>query len=124
MRVTSKQQMKGMLVAGEFGNVIRSWATYDEMVKAGYRGRVYVRSNLWSAINTRMNEVPLEEVMATLQRHNIAPDTCRYFENPPNDQRVIQGEICNDPTLSLTYSLIQKPLSDALRIARAAMPLT
>ncbi len=115
MRVTSKQQMKQMLAAGEFGNVIQSWATYGEMVAAGYTGKVYVRSNLWSATNARMNEVPLEEVLPTLQRLGISPSTCRYFENPPNDQRLIQGEICYDPDITLTYSFIQAPLSDALK---------
>jgi hypothetical protein len=114
MKITSKQQMKRMLAAGEFGNAIRSWATYEEMVAAGYKGKVYVRSDLWSATNARMNEVPLEEVMPTLQRLGISPATCRYFENPPNDQRLIQGEICYNPDIALTYSFVQKPLSDAL----------
>lgn len=114
MLITSKVQMKRMLVAGEFGNTIRSWASYEEMVAAGYTGRVYVRSNLWSATNARMNEVPLNEVLSTLERLNIDPQTCRYFENPPNHQRVIQGEVCFDPGLSLTFSFVQKPLSDAL----------
>lgn len=116
MRIASKQQMKRMLAAGEFGNTLRSWASYEEMVASGYRGKVYVRSDLWSAINARMNEVPFEEVLSTLKKHEIDPATCRYFENPPNGQRIIQGEICQQPELFFTYSLLQKPLSDSLHL--------
>lgn len=114
MRITSKHQMKELLASGAFGNHIQSWATYDEMIAAGYTGRVYVRSDLWSATNARMNEVPLADVLPTLKRLGIDPRTCRFFENPPNHQRLIQGEVCYNPDICLTYSFVQRPLSDAL----------
>jgi hypothetical protein len=114
MKITSKQQMKAMLSAGIFGNAIRSWATYEEMVRAGYAGPVYVRSDLWSATDRRMNEVPAADVPGTAQRLEIDLKTCRFYEAPPNHLRIIQGEVCYSPDLCLTYSLLQKPLSDAL----------
>lgn len=115
MKITSKHQMKELLSSGVFGNHIQSWATYDEMIAAGHTGLVYVRSDLWSASNARMNEVPIAEVHDTLKRFRIDPKTCRFFEAPPNDQRLIQGEICYYPDIALTYSFVQRPLSDALK---------
>jgi hypothetical protein len=113
-RVTNKSAMKRRLASGEFGNTVRQWPTLERMRADGYAGPVYVRTNVVSDAR-KMFEVPAADVEAIAHGHGVDLKGCHFYEAPPNDARVIQGEVYRSTFgLYLFYSLAKMPLRDAL----------
>ena len=115
MRITSKRQMYRMLKRGDFGNTVRHWESYREMVADPYRGSVGVR---------------LHEVGKSWRLYHVSKDTMiqqiemrgwedrpglEFYESPPDEFRTIQGEITRAPWgLYFRYTLAQGAMRLAL----------
>lgn len=107
--IRHKKQMKRMLAEGRFGNAMIQWATLREMQDSGYRGNVYVRTNV-AMDGLKAFEVPAEKV----PQLGVDFSTCHFYEAPPNDWRVIQGDVQRSASgLYLFYSTMKAPLRTA-----------
>lgn len=101
--------MKEMLSRGVFGNTMRCWETLDGLMSSGYRGNVYVRTN------TKMDKPYFEIPIADVPNLDVDHECCHYYESPPNDSRVIQGEFYHGVNgFYLQCSFEKTPLREAL----------
>lgn len=108
MRVKSKRQMKRLQARGAFGNCVRQWDSLDDAVADGYRGPFYLRGN-----ETMCSRKAFEVDLKTAR--SLVRPTDTIYEAPPNEWRVVQGEIMRGVDgLYWHASTAQMPLRTAL----------
>jgi hypothetical protein len=111
--ITNKRQMQQLLASGRLGNAMRMWPNLEALQASGYDGLVYVRS-MQISNSDKLFEVPAAEVAERLNQRRIALASCRFYEAPLNELRVIQGEFCHLPPYYLNYTMAHEPLRTAL----------
>lgn len=110
--ITTKTEMYAALLGGKFGNICRAWDSLTAVKASGYRGYVSLRSKQ-VANPIKMYHVPyadLAGVVAALPTAQRAGGLV-FSESPPDDKRVIQGEVCRrEFGLYLTYTFVGLPM--------------
>lgn len=108
LRITNKQIMYRLLMAGRFGNYVRAWNSLEEIAAAGYSGHVSIRSNQISN-PVRLYHVPFADLPAAIAAlpDNQSRHGLRFSESPPDHLRTIQGEYDG---YSLTFSFAPLPM--------------
>ena len=91
--ITSKRQMYGLLRSGALGNTLRTWATRENYLEAGFRGRTSLRC-LVPGVTFR-HGLTHEDVLVQ-GAHSFEgqpPEAFVYCEAAPDEQVVLQGEV-------------------------------
>jgi hypothetical protein len=115
--VKTKKEHYALFEKGFFGNKARTWESYDEIKKSGYKGAVSIRTREKLGWKTKY-QIPLikiPEVLKELKQKKISEDQVIYNEYPPDDRLLFQGEIMRkEKGLYFYYTTIKKPMKKAL----------
>lgn len=110
---------------GRFGNKLRTWRTYSEILEDvaadRFDGLVTMRTTLGGGGPTEYN-LPIQFIPA-FQRlwketKNISPDLIRFNENAPDDRLLIQGYVKRtEAGLEFWHSFLKTKMNTALKKA-------
>lgn len=105
---------------GEFGNLLRAWNTWEDLVDSEYRGRLTVRSKQPGQI-TRYN-LSFDEA----QKYILGREKYFSFNEPaPDDHLLIQGEVIElVGGLVLSYCCDKVSMREAMSRCKVATGLT
>ncbi len=95
---TSKQDFYPRWRRGDFGNRIRMFDTYQDLVESKYRGNVVIRYKEASSPYCRYG-VPYEQVESVIQgfvAKGAVPALFTFNEPAPDNDLLIQGEFYHD----------------------------
>jgi len=113
--IRSKGKMYKLLQKGSLGNTFRTWGSWSEVLKSGYRGIVSVRSKS-IADPIRMYDVPFEVVAASMENKLKGKDVV-ILEATPHSTRRIQGELRDLPGgMYFRYTLARLPMRVAFDV--------
>jgi len=128
MRITTKQQSYELLQQGFFGNRLRMWDSFEDVIKSEYTGTVSMRyKGLGGGFYAY--EVPPPQI-PEIERDWISKGADRglitFNESAPDHLLLIQGEVMRGPVnpYSLFYSLERKKMREALKNGKQAEGLT
>lgn len=104
-------------IAGEFGNRLQVWRTYDEYKASGFSKPIGIRNTTPNSpycrydIPERFVKVVMDEFIAK----GCKPETMTFNEAAPDKDLILQGEFVRLPSgLELFYSRVQKQMRLAL----------
>ena len=108
--IRNKTQMYELLLAGKLGNRVRAWDGLKALEASGYRGQVSLRSkNIADPV--AVYHVPYEMLHEVLDANHLCHRTdIVYSESPPDEMRVIQGELTRSPYCGLFFKYTFAPL--------------
>jgi hypothetical protein len=116
MKITTKGQMYNLLLSGRLGNYARAWTSADDVLASGYSGEVSLRAQKIGD-PVKLYHVPVIRLRETLRQHGLQDRKDLVFsEAPPDDKRVIQGELAvTERGLYLNYTFAKHPMRIAFR---------
>lgn len=98
----------------DFGNRIRAWDTYKDLIDDDYKGLVTVRYKEPSSPKCKYN-VPFSDIEKVISDLGGKPELYTFNESCPDEKLLFQGEIYHGDTYSLFYSELKLPMRDALK---------
>jgi hypothetical protein len=118
MKVKNKIESYRMYHAGFFGNRLRAWDSYEEVLQSGYKGRVSMRVK-GGPKNVYEYKVPIAEI-PKIQREwisqGISLNLITFNESAPDHLLLIQGELMRSTDYyHFFYSTEKKPMREALK---------
>lgn len=116
MKITSKHQMYELLLSGRLGNYARAWTSASEVLASGYWGEISLRAQRVRD-PVKLYHVPADRLLDTLRQHGLQDrEDLVFSEAPPDDKRVIQGELTvTERGLYLNYTFARHPMRIAFR---------
>ena len=118
--VLTKQDMYVRWLQGEFGNRLRGWVSYEELMASSYNGAVNIR-NTESCFPKIRYDVPKHLVLCTIEELGGSLAEYRFNEPAPDHKLTIQGELAEGATgWWLTYSTAQQKMREAMQAAKFA----
>jgi hypothetical protein len=120
--ISDKKEFLHLWNNGVLGNKLRSWDTYEELQRSGYRGSVGIRGR---AVDSKLVRyyVPYEDILETVARITADPTSVYFGESAPDSQLILQGEFFHGENRSgtfidrhLTYSRFKGPMRKALSL--------
>jgi len=113
--VPTKQAYYARWIRGEFGNRLRAWNTYEDLLESGYQGNVTIRT-LVSSAHTARYGVPVQDVLKVIKEMGGSVQEHRFNESAPDDQLIIQGELYeNVQGWYMVYNRAKCSMRDAMR---------
>lgn len=113
MVLTSKTDSYYHYSRGAFGNKLRTWATYEELINSDYKGVLCIRYNEPGSRFCRY-DVPISEVgdrVKELIREGAVFEKMVYSEMAPDSHLTIQGEFMRSiQYIDMLYSNEQVPM--------------
>jgi hypothetical protein len=106
---------------GAFGNKLRTWDSYDEIVRSGYKGLVTIRyKQSWSRFltyNVKVGEIPA--LLKRYQGEGADLKLMTFNEAAPDERIIVQGEYMNlDGEEWFFYSTEKTRMRQALQHAK------
>jgi hypothetical protein len=119
LKIKDKREMYKLYHAGEFGNKIRSWSSYEEMINSGYQDPFSIRYRVpmskWCKYAIPFEDA--EKVMNQFISEGADPKLFEFGEMGPDEKsRVFQGEVMRSIRY---YDLLWTTLGKPMRIALA-----
>lgn len=115
--VKTKSEFYNLYHNGFFGNKVRTWNSYKDILKDNYNGQVSIRSKDigWKTLfNINVKDVP--EILNDLKQKNNSISKFMFSETPPDNKMIFQGEIKRtEKGLYFYYSDLKLPMSIALK---------
>jgi hypothetical protein len=106
----SKLSFRPRYQMGEFGNKLRTWDTWDQLMESSYQGKVTARGYKVRMGAQTHYAMEMADLRNGVWPEGLSKNECHFNETPPDDKLTIQGEIeriaANDG-LTLTYSTIK-----------------
>jgi hypothetical protein len=106
----SKLEFRPRYQRGEFGNKLRTWDTWDQLIESPFQGLVTARGYKTRVGSQTHYAMPMSRLREGWWPEGLLRTECHFNETPPDDRLTIQGEIeriaANDG-LTLTYSTIK-----------------
>ncbi|MBR9705368.1 hypothetical protein GOV12_08190 [Candidatus Pacearchaeota archaeon] len=118
--IKNKQECYLLYNNGFFGNKVRTWDSYKQLLDSNYTGFVSMRSR-GKIINRKkvhynilVKDIP--EVLNQWKNENINTTKISFSKTPPDNKLILQGEITQTQKgLFLLYSTLKKPMNQALK---------
>ena len=118
MEIKTKDEFYRLYHGMRLGNRLRTFDTYADLCSSGYRGYVSMRYKAAGADAFKAYYVPTYEVpirMGQFAQQGADPDLFTFNESAPDDELVIQGELCHTiGGLHLSYSGAKVSMREAL----------
>lgn len=122
MEILRKEDQYRLWQSGLFGNKLRTWNSYAEVIASGYQGTVTMRYRGSAGGGFVQYEVPLSSILSAQEewkRSGAQEDLITFNESAPDSQLVLQGEVMHDYRgYVFFYSDEKKKMRDALRHGR------
>ncbi|MBI2103253.1 hypothetical protein HYT55_05395 [Candidatus Woesearchaeota archaeon] len=122
MEILRKEDQYRLWHGGVFGNKLRTWNSYGEVMGSGYQGTVTMRYRGSAGGGFVRYEVPLDQILPVQEewRNAGAQEALITFnESAPDSQLVLQGEVMHDHRgYVFFHSDEKKKMRDALRQGR------
>ena len=119
MRIENKADCNRLYFAGEFGNKLQTWPTWDEFARSSYQGYSVVRYAEPASPFCRYDLESKEEAACWVSEAVSAGaqrDLFSYQEQAPDWLIVLQGEVYRGVGgLWLTYSTVKAQMRPALK---------
>lgn len=115
MIIRTKHEFREGMMAGLFGNRLKTWRSYFELQTSEYEGtvtaRVFVADSNWTMYRIPVNQIPqvLENLKKAHERVDV--DKVWFNESAPDEHLVLQGELWDH---SLMYSRERVPMKQAM----------
>lgn len=115
--VQTKAEYYRRYIAGEFGNRLKVWRTWDQYQASGYTGLLGIRNTTANSPFCRYDiphcEVP--SVVAEFVAKGCNPGTMTFNEAAPDKALLLQGEVMESESgMYLFYSVVQAQMRIAL----------
>ena len=105
---------------GFFGNQPKTWNSYEEIIKSGYKGNVTIRTKerIAGVATTKYNVRPedIEKEIDYITQQGLRIDKITFNESMPDNVLLIQGELTRtEEGLYFNYSTEKTQMNTALR---------
>ena len=116
--IKTKKECYVLLNSGFFGNKVRTWKTYIELLKSDYNGLISIRSEIVMnrgkvKYHVKFEEVP--KIIERLRKMGISEKDLVFNEAAPDHKLIFQGEIMRgEKGLYILYSDVKAPMNIAL----------
>src|SRR5690606_4325789 len=111
--VRTKPEFYDRWLKGEFGNRLRVWSTYEDLLASDYRGLIGVRSKLPG--RPMKYNVAIPDILDYIKSIGSSPENHTYGEMAPDDCILMQGEVFQYHSgLRLHYSYAKEHMRPAL----------
>lgn len=131
MDLRNKREQYALWQQGQFGNKLRTWNTFGEILASGYRDKVTMRvKGTVQGKNLYAYEVPLEHVPAKMGEwagQGVRQENITFNENAPDELLLIQGYLSRRPqdtaarfVYQLDYSHDKAKMRDAMQFPKHA----
>jgi len=116
--IKTKKECYSLYESGFFGNKVRTWNSYENILKSGYNGKVSIRSKgkiSWKTIFA-VDFGDVFDIILDLRKKGIEERDLSFLETPPDNRLLFQGEIMfSEKGLYFYYSDLKAPMGVALR---------
>ena len=95
-KIMNKRESYLLYELGLFGNKPRTWKSYDEIIKSGWKGNVSIRGKKTLDRNDVPYNIPLgmvKEKIRELNQKGFYETDLAFNEAMPDDHLLIQGEV-------------------------------
>lgn len=99
-------------------NTLATWRNVDEVEASGFTGEVGIRCLIpqYEVSHYRITAAELRKTVAMLSGLDIPADKLVFYERPPDDRLILQGELQRTVAgLYLRWTTCNRPLSHALK---------
>ncbi|MBS3117783.1 hypothetical protein J4430_02795 [Candidatus Woesearchaeota archaeon] len=96
MIVKTKEENYRLLQGGMFGNHLRMWDSFKEIVKSGYTGSVSIRYKGKGGGGEALYEVPFDKIWQRQEeiiKRGAEKDLITFNESAPDRRLTLQGEL-------------------------------
>lgn len=118
--IKTKEECYILFNNGFFGNKVKTWNNYEDILKDNYSGTVSMRSRLKRIdrnrvfYNVLVKDIP--NVLEQWKTLGLDSENISYSMTPPDEKLIFQGELMNSCNgIHLLYSTLKKPMNLALR---------
>lgn len=119
-QIANKREAVRLFSLGYFGNMVRQWDTFEQLMKDLFQGNIVIRQKerQRGGRGVTIYDVPKDEVslrIDSLRRRGVKPSTLYFNEAIIPSTVIFQGEIIrNVGGLYLLYSTLPAHMHDAL----------
>jgi hypothetical protein len=120
MNINSKEQFYKIYRSGKLGNKLKTWYSFDDLIKDNFQGTVGIRVSNYLGGGQCFYGVAVKDVPNKLKE---LPSQVKYVlsESAPDENIIFQGEITNSTDyITLFYSTVKDRMRVALQNAQHA----
>lgn len=123
MQIHSKTKMYELLRSGRFGNTLRVWDTYGDVLREGFTGKIGLRCSGKAGGGRCAYDLGHAEAVRLFNQwasQGVPPEIIKWCEAAPDEHLVLQGEITQSAEHG--YALHYSTYKAQMRIALAKAP--
>lgn len=118
-KVPTKKECYVLFESGSLGNKPKTWSSYKEILAAGWKGKVTMRSKAGMARKNVRYNVALKDIPHEIEewkKQGMKEEHISFNESMPDEHLIIQGEIMrNEKGIYLLYSTLKTQMNTALK---------